>query len=158
MGKNLKLLITFVLVMWIIPLSACTNHTQGEKPITLMNSTTKVELINETNHDLELLEQVRKDILAIKPVFDVVIIKGKKETLVAYKVKHLHRFRMKQIEKEINQVLEKKYPKEEFIISSDFKIFLETNKLITKTKQSDYSEEKANKDLQKIIKLKNELT
>lgn len=158
MGKNIKPLITFVLVLVIIALAACANHTPGEKSITLMNSTTNVDLINGSNKDLEVIEQVRKDLLSIKSIYDVAIIKGKKETLVAYRVKHLHRFKMKQIEKEINEKLEKQYPKEEFILSSDFKIFLETNRLITKSKKSNYSDEQANKDFQKIIKLKNELT
>jgi hypothetical protein len=158
MGKKLITLITLFLFMVIIPLSACVNHKKGEKPIALMNATTKVDLINGSNNDRELIEQVRKEILSIKPIYDVAIIKGKKETLIAYRVKHLHRFKMKKIEKEINERLEEEYPNEDFILSSDFKIFLETNRLINKTKQSNYSDEKANKDLQKIIKLKNELT
>ncbi|HYK73361.1 MAG TPA: hypothetical protein VEV44_09605 [Pseudoneobacillus sp.] len=86
------------------------------------------------------------------------VIKGKKDTLVVYKVKHLHRFRMKQIEKKINKHLENKYPDEDFTVSSDYKIFMEALELKEKVKKPDYPKDKAERELQKIIKLKEELT
>lgn len=162
MGKKLnarnKILLVAIL---LISLSACNNHSSnGETKFSVMNTsntTPNADLTNESK-DLDLIEAIRKDILTIGPVNEVLIIKGKKETLVAYKVKHLYRFKMKQIEKDINQQLEKNFPDEEFVISSDLKIFIETNELINQTQQPNFSEKKANKQLQKIITLKNELT
>jgi hypothetical protein len=155
-----KLFKMFLVVIVISLLGACNNQSNREDSLAIMstsNSTKKVEVIGESD-DLELIENVRKDILSLKQVYDVAIVKGKKDTLVAYKVKHLYRFRMKQLEQEINQRLEEKYSRESFIISSDLKIYLETHKLINKTKEENFSENDANKELQKIIKLKNELT
>jgi hypothetical protein len=105
-----------------------------------------------------LAEKVKKDIQALDAIFDVAVIKGKEETLVAYKVKHMKRFGMKKIEKEINKKLEKNYPDEDFIVSSDFKIFIEAVELREKMKDPAYPDDKAEKQLQRIISLKKEMT
>ncbi|MFK4998155.1 hypothetical protein ACI2OX_14750 [Bacillus sp. N9] len=44
-------------------------------------------------------DQVREDVNEVNEIYDAAIIEGKKGILVAYKVKHLYRFRMKKIEK-----------------------------------------------------------
>ncbi|MBS4188906.1 sporulation protein [Bacillus sp. FJAT-49705] len=111
-----------------------------------------------TKEDLDLVESIKHDIASMKELYDVAIVKGKKDTLVAYKVKHFYRFQMKKIEKKMNEMLEKKYPDENFTVSSDYKIFLEAVKLNEKMKDPNFSQEKANKELKKIIKLKQELT
>lgn len=105
-----------------------------------------------------LAERVKKDIQALDAIFDVAVIKGKEETLVAYKVKHMKRFGMKKIEKEINKKLEENYPDEDFIVSSDFKIFIEAVDLREKMKDPAYPDDKAEKQLQRIISLKKEMT
>lgn len=108
--------------------------------------------------NIKLAEKVKKDIAALDEIYDVAVIKGKKDILVAYKVKHLKRFGMKRIEKEINKKLEKNYPGENFIVSSDFKIFIEAVELRERMKDPAYPEDKAEKQLQKIISLKKEMT
>jgi len=55
-------------------------------------------------------------------------------------------------------LLNKKYPDEKFTISSDYKIFLEAVELKEKLKNPHYSRDQAEKQLKKIIKLKNEMT
>lgn len=110
------------------------------------------------NQNVLLAEKVKKDIQAFDELYDVAVIAGKKDTLVAYKVKHMKRFGMKRIEKDINKRLEKNYPDENFIVSSDFKIFIEALELQEKMKDPSYPEKKAEKQLQKIISLKKEMT
>jgi hypothetical protein len=112
----------------------------------------------DENKELKTLEKVRKEMISMEPVYDVAIVKGGNDTLIAYKVKHMHRFRMKQIEKEINKRLEEKFPKENFTVSSDYKIFLEVVELINDKKNPDYSDKRGNKKLQKIIRLQEQLT
>lgn len=102
--------------------------------------------------------KIKKDISSFPEIYDVAVVQGKKDTLVAYKVKHLQRFRMKAIEKKINKLLEKRYPNENFKVSSDYKIFLEAVKLKEKMNHPNYSAQKAEKQLQAIIKLKDETT
>ncbi|KAB2337236.1 sporulation protein [Cytobacillus depressus] len=115
-------------------------------------------LEKNTRANLDLMERIKKDVTDMKELYDVAIVKGKKDILVAYKVKHRYRFQMKKIEKKLNDKLEKKYPDEKFTVSSDYKIFLEAVKLNEKMKDPDFSNEKANKELKDIIKLKQEMT
>ena len=114
---------------------------------------------NDLNEkDLSLAEKVKKDIQALDEIYDVAVIKGKEETLVVYKVKHMKRFGMKKIEKAINKKLEENYPDEDFIVSSDFKIFIEAVELRERMKDPTYPDKKAEKQLQRIISLKKEMT
>ncbi|WP_044390963.1 sporulation protein [Mesobacillus subterraneus] len=106
----------------------------------------------------ELAEKVEKDIQSFDAIYDVAVIKGKEETLVAYKVKHLKRFGMKKIEKDINKLLEDHYPNEDFVVSSDYKIFIETIELLERMKDPSFSEKKAEQQLQRVISLKKEMT
>jgi hypothetical protein len=108
--------------------------------------------------NVKLAEKVKKDIQSLDEIYDVAVIAGKEDTLVAYKVKHMKRFGMKRIEKEINKKLEKNYPGENFIVSSDFKIFIEAIELRERMKDPAYPEKKAEKQLQRIISLKKEMT
>lgn len=141
----------------IISLSACNQKNE--------ENNTRLALLKTTNpapkaidHKKDLAERVEHEIEAFDEIYDVAVIQGKKKILVAYKVKHLDRFQMKKIEKKINKKLEDQYPKDDFIISSDYKIFLETVKLINKMNDPKFSEKKANKRLNEIIELKKELT
>lgn len=106
----------------------------------------------------ELLQGIKEETSMMPSIYDVAVIKGKNDTLVAYKVKQMARFKMKRIEKELTEKLKSKYPDEKFTVSSDFKIFLETIRLWDKTQEPDFSKEKAEKRLKEIIKLNNELT
>lgn len=161
MKKNTlgKLTSFFVVVLFFI-LGGCADYSSKETQLALIKKIgpTPTAVGENESKDLKMLKKVRKEILSVKPVYDVAVIKGEKDTVVAYKVKHLNRFRMKQIEKDINKRLEKKFPKEDFVISSDYKIFLEVIELINDEKDPDYSDKKADKKLQEIIKLKQELT
>jgi hypothetical protein len=113
---------------------------------------------DKSSKNQEIAEKVKKEVQSLPDIYDVAVIKGKEEIIVAYKVKHMQRFHMKRIEKEINQRLEEKFPKENFITSSDYKIFIEVIELKEKMKDPDYSREKAEKKLQKILNFKEELT
>ena len=115
-------------------------------------------LERNTKENLDIVASIKNDIKSMKEIYDVAVVKGKKDTLVAYKVKHLYRFQMKRIEKSVNEKLEKHYPDENFTVSSDYKIFLEAVRLNEKMKDPKFTEEKANKKLNEIIKMKKEMT
>lgn len=103
-------------------------------------------------------EEIQKKVESFDFIYDVAVIKGEKENLVVYKVKHLQRFRMDKIEKEVTDELERKFPNEKFVVSSDFKIFLEAVRLGEKMEDPKFPKNKAQKRLEEIIKLKKELT
>jgi hypothetical protein len=117
-------------------------------------------LISQKNsaEDKQIVEEVREETSSIPSIYDVAVIKGEKDTLVAYKVKHMYRLKMKKIESELKGKLEERFPDQRFTVSSDFKIFLETIRLWDKMQDANYSEKQANKQLEEIIKLNNELT
>lgn len=60
---------------------------------------------------------------------------------------------MKKIEKEVSKKLEKKYPKENFTVSSDYKIFLETVRLDERMKSAKFSHREAEKRFKEIVNM-----
>lgn len=150
-----------VISIILVVLVSCSQNDSNEKSELALIKTTNpspVLLEKNSNKKLDLVQDIEQDIESMKELYDVAIVKGKKDVLVAYKVKHLHRFKMKKIEKEMKDMLEKKYPDEKFTVSSDYKIFLEAVKLKEKMENTNLSKDKANKELKKIIKLKQEMT
>lgn len=145
-------------VLILLFLTGC-NDTEAEQESRIsLVKTTNPSPVQISNEQEDIAEQVKNDVMKYEEIFDTAVIKGKKDTLVVYKVKHLHRFRMKQIEKKVNKLLEKKYPDENFTVSSDYKIFMEALELNDRVKDPKFPQSQAEKDLKEIIKLKNEQT
>ncbi|MFH7818378.1 YhcN/YlaJ family sporulation lipoprotein [Neobacillus thermocopriae] len=138
----------------LILLTACgVNQQTKDSQLTLMKTTNPTPFVTDHHKSNKLVKQIEKDVSSFPPIYDVAVVKGKKDTLVVYKVKHLHRFKMKKIEKDVTAKLEKKYPKENFTVSSDYKIFLETVRLNEKMQSKDISEKDAEKRFKEIVKL-----
>ncbi|MGG3774363.1 sporulation protein [Heyndrickxia faecalis] len=131
-------------------------HKDSKMALVKKTQPSPVRLTNTGNKTVS--GQLKKDVLGFDSIYDVAIIEGPKETLVAYKVRHLHRFKMKKIEKQLNAFLKKRYPGRKFITSSDYKIFLETVRLKEDMDKHKISAGKAKKRFKDIIKLKQELT
>ncbi|MEK3989283.1 MULTISPECIES: sporulation protein [Robertmurraya] len=157
MKKSLTL--TLITALTALLTSCNTDATQHSGMSLIQKSDPDPIILDEkTEKDHKLVASIKKDVAKFDELYDVAVIKGEEEILVAYKVKHMQRFHMVKIEGEINKMLEEKYPKENFIVSSDYKIFLEAVELNDKMKDPDFSEKDAKKKLEEIIKLKKELT
>ena len=104
------------------------------------------------------VEKIRKEVEKVQEIYDAAVIKGDHNILVAYKVRHLDRFQMKKIEKNLKERLEKEYKQEKFIVSSDYKIFLEAVRLREDIDAGKTTNKEADKRLHQIIKLKQEMT
>lgn len=156
----MRKILILISVACFITLCGCNNDGPKESGVALLKATnpTPVSFERNTKKELDLIASIEMDIEGFKELYDVAVIKGKDDILVAYKVKHMQRFRMKDIEKRMNKLLEKNYPDENFIVSSDYKIFLEAVELEENLKDPNYSQKKAEKKLKEIIKLKKELT
>jgi hypothetical protein len=149
----------FMLIILMITLSGCNQSEEDqESRLSLIKTTNPKPIQIPHKQNENIAAQVKQDVKKFDEIFDIAVVQGKKDTLVVYKVKHLQRFRMKQIESRIMKELENKYPDEKFTVSSDYKIFMEALKLKENMKKPKYSTTKAEKDLEKIIKLKNEQT
>lgn len=149
----------YIVFFILLGIAGCSQNESKDSEMALIKKTdpNPVLIDEKSNGNLDLVADIKEEIASYKEIYDVAVVKGKKDTLVVYKVKHLQRFHMKKIEKKINGMLEKKFPDEKFTVSSDYKIFLEAIKLKEKMDKPDYSEEKANKRLKEIIKLKKEM-
>jgi hypothetical protein len=149
-----------ILCACLLLLTACNNDQKAkDSQLALMKTTDPAPLMTDTNKSGDKVEDIKKDVSSYPDVYDVAVVKGKKDTLVVYKVKHMQRFQMKRIEKDINKMLEKKYPKENFTVSSDYKIFLEAVRLNEKMKaDKHYPQQKAEKRLKQIVTMTKEMT
>ncbi|WP_064092280.1 hypothetical protein [Rossellomorea aquimaris] len=141
-------------------LMGCANKEDGgESKIALLKTTNPppIELVENPETD-SIGHAIKKEISKMKELYDVAVIQGKDNVLVVYKVKHFKRFQMKKIEKKMDSYLEKKYPEEDFILSSDYKIFLETVRLKEKIENGSISKKDAEKKFKEIVKLQKEKT
>ncbi|MDK8639120.1 sporulation protein [Niallia taxi] len=149
-----------LLIIMLLVLTGCeeSSPSSGTALFTKVNPAPLTITKNPDQLEQILVEQVKDEASSIKSIYDVAVIKGSKDILVAYKVKHMSRFRMKGIESDLNKILSDKFPDHTFTVSSDYKIFLESIRLGDKMKDKDYSEKQADKRLKEIINLTNELT
>ncbi|MBO0994552.1 YhcN/YlaJ family sporulation lipoprotein [Bacillus sp. SD088] len=150
----------FAMTVFCLMISGCSGNKDGEEArLSLMKTTqpAPIEISNQEKNK-SVAYQVREDVKKINEIYDVAVIEGKKQILVAYKVRHLNRFSMKKIEKNLKDRLEKDYPDKSFIVSSDYKIFLETIRLREAMEEDNMSMDEAEKQFKDIIKLKKEMT
>ena len=150
-----KIGISLMIILFI--LSGCDNKEGGKvDDLALIKRTNPepMDIINGMDENGKgLITDVKKSVAKHEAIYDVVVVKKDKMILVAYKVKHLKRFHMKRIEKEVTEQLNKKIEGYDFIVSSDYKIFLELVRLNEMLKAKDVPEEKARKKYEEIISL-----
>ncbi|WAA08636.1 YhcN/YlaJ family sporulation lipoprotein [Fervidibacillus albus] len=159
--KNRGIRLQSIFFLTILLIAGCNTSDGVDKTslLSLIKTTDPPPLTAKSDPNEEnTVRKIKEEVLSNEKIYDAAIIKGKSDVLVAYKVKHLHRFRMKQIEGEVKKRLENEFENENFTISSDFKIFLEAIKLQKKSEQENLSEEEIDRQLKKIIKLSKEQT
>ena len=143
-------------------LSGCDNKEGGKvDDLALVKRTNPepMDIINGMDENGKgIITDVKNSVAKHEAIYDVIVVKKDKTILVAYKVKHLKRFHMKRIEKEVTDQLNKDFKGYDFIVSSDSKIFLELVRLNEMLKAKDVPEEKARKKYEEIISLHEELT
>ncbi|MFS0782842.1 sporulation protein [Bacillus sp. 1P06AnD] len=151
--------VAVALVLFAFVLAGCSDKKVGDAKMSLFRTTNPhPAVLYESKEEFAFAEDVHKYVLSFPEIYDAAIITGKKKVLVAYKVKHMKRFGMKKIEKELNKKLEKKFSDHSFTVSSDYKIFLEAVNLNEHLKNPSFSRKKARKDFKKIIELQKEKT
>jgi Sporulation lipoprotein YhcN/YlaJ (Spore_YhcN_YlaJ) len=139
----------------IVQLSGCSTVNRNENSLL---SQTDPEPIAVKDEDIEKVKKIKDTVLSFDEIYETAVVLGKEDCLVAIKVHHLKRFRMKAIEKKLKKKLKEQFPKDKFTVSSDYKIFLESVRLKNRVEQENWSEEQKEKRLQEIIKLSQEQT
>lgn len=144
----------------LLVLASCSSKGDGtESQLSLMKATQPAPiLIDFKNNEQSIAHQVQDEIEKMDEIYDVAVIERGKKIIVAYKVKHLQRFRMKKIEKQLTKQLKDQFRDHQFIVSSDYKIFLESIRLKEEMDTKNITDEDAEKKFKKIIKLKKEMT
>ncbi|MBO0962593.1 YhcN/YlaJ family sporulation lipoprotein [Neobacillus sp. MM2021_6] len=143
-----------ILVTCLFLLGACNNKQQEkDSQLALIKTTNPTPLMTDKTKKNHKVNEIKEVVSTFPELYDIAVVKGKGDTLVAYKVKHLHRFKMKKIEKGVTKKLKKKFPKEEFTVSSDYKIFLETVRLDEKMHSKNFSKHDAEKRFKEIVKM-----
>ncbi|MDQ1004091.1 hypothetical protein QFZ28_004491 [Neobacillus niacini] len=151
-------IIRVILIVCVTLLVSCSQEqTEQKSQLALMKTTNPNPTVTEKNNGQDKAESIEREVESIDEIYDVAVVKGKKATLVVYKVKHMQRFRMKQIEKDLNKKLEEKYPKEKFTVSSDYKIFLEAVRLVERKDNGSLTDKQAEKRLNEIVKMTSDM-
>lgn len=150
-------------LMIIIVFSGCSSGQKKEAQdsnLALLKTTNPTPIATDRTDltKLSTADQIKEKVSKVPEIYDVAVVKGKKRTLVVYKVKHMKRFNMKKIEKNLKKKLKNSFPKEDITVSSDYKIFLEAVKLKEKMESTNISEKESEKQLKKIIAMKKEMT
>uniref|UniRef100_A0A942SWK4 YhcN/YlaJ family sporulation lipoprotein n=2 Tax=Neobacillus citreus TaxID=2833578 RepID=A0A942SWK4_9BACI len=145
----------FIILMSVILLVSCNQDQKAkDSQLALVKTTNPPPVVTDGHKGNDQVEKIKRDVSSFPELYDVAVVKGKKAILVAYKVKHLHRFNMKKIEKNVTKMLEKKYPKAKFTVSSDYKIFLEVVRLDEKMRTSSkFNHRDAEKRFNEIVKM-----
>ncbi|MBA9025162.1 MULTISPECIES: hypothetical protein [Bacillaceae] len=150
-----------LLFIFTLFLSGCASKDDGKtERLALLKQTDPkpIDIIDTTDRNIGDEEAVKKEVKKNDHIYDVVIVKNGKDMLVAYKIKHLHRFKMKQVEKKLTKDLNKKFEGIHFIVSSDYKIFLEAVRLNKLLRENEIPREKAKKEFKQLVELKEEKT
>ncbi|WHZ04555.1 YhcN/YlaJ family sporulation lipoprotein [Neobacillus sp. YX16] len=146
-----------MLFLSIFLMSSCSQgQNEKDSQLALMKTTNPNPTVTE-NKGQDKAEKIEKEVESFDEIYDVAVVKGKKDTLVVYKVKHMQRFNMKKIEKNLNKTLEKKHPKENFTVSSDYKIFLEVVRLVERKNNGTLSDKQAEKRFNEIVKMTSDM-
>ena len=159
----------FFMILLIIFVTACANKEDGKdekmalmkkvdpKPMDVIYGQDGDDYRTDNPND-GLITEVENKVEKHKQLYDAVVVKNGKDILVAYKVRHLHRFKMKKIEKDLQKQLQDSFPDYHFIVSSDYKIFLESMRLNKMLKDHKVPDKKAKGKFDSIVELQKELT
>lgn len=150
-----------ILFIFILFLSGCASNGDGKaERLALVKQTNPkpMDIMDVTDSNIGHEESVKNEVMKNPQIYDVVIVKNGKEMLVAYKVKHLHRFKMKKIEQKLTKNLNKKFEGIHFVVSSDYKIFLEAVRLNKLLRENEIPEKEAKQKFKLINELKVEKT
>ena len=151
MKKLLILMIFFTLV-------GCEKMSEDNGLYVFLKDQTIAPFSLVENADISKLNALKEKLNELEELYDVVIVEGKEEILITYKVKQLSRIKMQHIEKEVKKIAKELLnEKKDVVVSSDYKIFLEAIRLHYDVTKEVKPKEQLEK-FQWIIKLQKEMT
>jgi len=154
---NRRISVFLIIAMFFTIVSGCSGDSSSKEARMSLIQSVDQDPVYLGDHSKAPLEEIKKKVASHKEIYDVAVVQKDKDILVAYKVKHMQRFRMKSIESKLDKELKKNFKSFNFTVSSDMKIFLETVELIVNVKDKGYSKKKAGKWFDKIMKLQKDM-
>lgn len=154
---NKRISVFLIIAMFFTIVSGCSGDSSSKEARMSLIQSVDQDPVYLGDHSKAPLEEIKKKVASHKEIYDVAVVQKDKDILVAYKVKHMQRFRMKSIESKLDKELKKNFKSFNFTVSSDMKIFLETVELIVNVKDKGYSKKKAGKWFDKIMKLQKDM-
>jgi len=151
-------MVSISMLLFSILLGGCAGDSSSKEAIRSLISSVDMDPAYLGGDKEAPLEKIKKMVADHDEIYDVAVVQKGKQILVAYKVKHMKRFKMASIDKDLTSDLNKKFKGYEIVISSDIKIFLEVVELIVQVQDKGYSKEKAKKWFGKIMDLEKEMT
>lgn len=158
-----KALLIAVVIVCVATVTACSPDSDSKEALASMFVPVDVKplTLNEEGYDRfdeKIVDFIGKELERDEAVYDAMVVQNENEILVAYKVHQLKRFNMEKIEADLNNRLEEEFPKYDFYVTSDTKIFLEAVELAVHVNQEGYPKEKAKIWFDKIVELEKEQT
>ena len=151
-------LVSITMLLFSIFLGGCAGDSSSKEAIRSLISSVDMDPVYLGGDKEAPLEKIKKTVADHDEIYDVAVVQNGKDILVAYKVKHLKRFKMASIDKDLTSDLNKRFKGYDIVISSDMKIFLEVVELIVQVQDKGYSKKKAKKWFGKIENLEKEMT
>ncbi|MDF2535717.1 MAG: sporulation protein [Bacillales bacterium] len=148
----------YIIVLVTLILASCTPDSDSHEAKASLFKSVNPKPVYLSGKDKAPLDKIKTDVSNLEEIFDVSVIQKGNQILVAYKVNHLNRFRMESIEQKITKKLSRDFPKYQFLVSSDMKIFLEAIELTVHVQKENYSKKKAEKWFGNIVQLQKEQT
>lgn len=128
------------------------NNNKEENNLTIKN------VSNQDMNHVNMTSEIEKLLMKEKEVSDVKVFDTDNEIFIAAEIKQMDRFRIKEIEKKLNKILNDKYSNHNVTLSTDKKMFLELEKLEQKSRNTNMSNKELEKEIKRIKSLSEELT
>ncbi|KUP09009.1 hypothetical protein Q73_04185 [Bacillus coahuilensis m2-6] len=155
----MKFFSMFFIVLLLVTGCQSEESFDNKKSQTALIKTTNPSPVDLDNKDgISTAQLVKQYVEAKEELYDVAVVEGEKEILVAYKVKHYERFHMKKIEDDLSEALEKKFTEKDILVSSDYKIFLEVVRMEESLNKGELTKKEAKKRLSELVDLKEATT
>lgn len=152
-----KKLVIYIFIACLFVFSGCVNKQDETKTKDINSLQTQnnkqIRLVNQN-----IANQAVENVLKMDHVTDAVAVNSQKEIFLAYRIKHMARFRLEKIESDVKKKLEKQFPDYKVTVSSDLKLFLETTKLANKATDNQIENKELKVGIKELKKLKSEKT
>lgn len=133
------------------------NQEEANPPLISNPSDSNIQQIKQGVEDQSTSQEINEHILKkFDSVEDVRSVEHKNEMLIAIQATTFEQFNEQKIETKVKKEIEKRKPNLTIIVSSDQKIFIEVNKLLSDLNTNQLTKKNFDKQFNKIKKLKND--